>query len=199
MKLSFKRQEKNKKRFSIFSGDDYLFSVSEYTYFKENLFDGMETDNISELKKRCDKAEFMNYALNIMSRHIYTKKSLRDKLKTKGCGDETADEIVNELSDKKILSDDSYKESYIYEAQTYKRTGIRRIKQELYFKGITADDEDFDRELEEENLKELVKSLCEKNLEPKKIISRLVNKGYGISDISGAIKNYINTDIDYYE
>lgn len=199
MKLSFKRQEKNKKRLSIFSGDDYLFSVSEYTYFKENLFDGMETDNISELKKRCDKAEFMNYALNIMSRHIYTKKSLRDKLKTKGCGDETADEIVNELSDKKILSDDSYKESYIYEAQTYKRTGIRRIKQELYFKGITAEDDDFDRELEEENLKELVKNLCEKNLEPKKIISRLVNKGYGISDVSGAIKNYINTDIDYYE
>ena len=199
MKLSFKRQEKNKKRLSIFSGDDYLFSVSEYTYFKENLFDGMETDNISELKKRCDKAEFMNYALNIMSRHIYTKKSLRDKLKTKGCGDETADEIVNELSDKKILSDDSYKESYIYEAQTYKRTGICRIKQELYFKGITAEDDDFDRELEEENLKELVKNLCEKNLEPKKIISRLVNKGYGISDVSGAIKNYINTDIDYYE
>ena len=138
MKLTFKRQEKNKKRFSIFADEEYLFSVSEYTYFKENLYDGMEADNIDELKIRCNTSEFMNYALNILSRHIYTKKSLKEKLLSKGCDEESAGIIIEELTFKKILSDDTYKENFIYESQKYKRNGIRRIKQELYFKGIQA-------------------------------------------------------------
>ena len=36
----------------------------------------MEIPDINALKIRCNTSEFMNYALNIMSRHIYTKKSL---------------------------------------------------------------------------------------------------------------------------
>ena len=126
MKLTFKRQEKNKKRFSIFFDEEYLFSVSEYTYFKENLYDGMETDNIDELKIRCNTSEFMNYALNILSRHIYTKKSLREKLIQKGCDEGSADIIISELEGKKILSDDIYKENFIYESQTYKKNGDRK-------------------------------------------------------------------------
>ena len=199
MKLTFKRQEKNKKRFSIFADEEYLFSVSEYTYFKENLYDGMEADNIDELKIRCNTSEFMNYALNILSRHIYTKKSLKEKLLSKGCDEESAGIIIEELTFKKILSDDTYKENFIYESQKYKRNGIRRIKQELYFKGIQAQDEDFDRELELSNLNELTKSLISSNTDEKKIINKLTNKGYNISDIISAIKTFKNTDIEYYE
>lgn len=199
MKLTFKRQEKNKKRFSIFKDEEYLFSVSEYTYFKENLYDGMETDNIEELKIRCNTSEFMNYALNILSRHIYTKKSLREKLRQKGCDEQSADIIIDELTKKNILSDSVYKENFIYESQKYKRNGIRRIKQELYFKGIKAEDEDFDRTLELQNLQELTKTLVESNTDEKKIINKLTNKGYNISDIISAIKTFKNTDIEYYE
>lgn len=199
MKLIFKRQEKNKKRFSIFSGEEYLFSVSEYTYFKENLYDGMETDNIEALKTRCNISEYTNYALNILSRHIYTKKSLRDKLLFKGCDDKSAEIIINELSEKKILSDDTYKENFIYESQKYKKNGIKRIKQELYFKGIQAEDSDFDLELEKENLESLVESLVSKNTDEKKIINKLSNKGYNISAIYASLKNHKNTEFEYYE
>lgn len=203
MKLTFKRQEKNKKRFSIFNeNEEYLFSVSEYTYFKENLSEETELDGEDELiklKARCDSSEFMNYALNILSRHIYTKKSLKEKLRQKGCGDEVAATIADELTEKKILSDDAYKENYIYEAQTYKKNGMRRTKQELYFKGINSSDEDFDRELELSNLNELAETLVKSGTDEKKIINRLTNKGYNISDIISAIKNFKNTDIEYYE
>jgi len=199
MKLEIKRQEKNKKRFSVYHDGEYLFSVSEYTYFKENLSDGMEADDIDALKIRCNTSEFMNYALNILSRHIYTKKSLREKLIIKGCDIESADIIINELTEKKILSDDAYKESFIYESQKYKKNGIKRIKQELYLKGITANDDDFSKELEEENLHELVGSLILKEADEKKILNRLINKGYIFSQILNEIKNYKNTDIEYYE
>ena len=199
MKLTFKRQEKNKKRFSVFSNEEYLFSVSEYTYFKENLYEDMEVSDIEALKVRCNTSEFMNYALNIMSRHIYTKKSLRDKLILKGCDEKSADIIIKELSEKNILSDDTYKENFIYESQKYKRNGIKRIKQELYLKGITSSDEDYDTKLEEENLKELVKSLISKEKDEKKIINKLINKGYVFSHILNEIKNYKNMEIEYYE
>lgn len=199
MKLEIKRQEKNKKRFSIFHGGEYLFSVSEYTYFKENLSDGMETDDVDALKIRCNTSEFMNYALNIMSRHIYTKKSLKEKLLLKGCDIKSAEIIINELTEKNILSDNTYKENFIYESQKYKKNGIKRIKNELYLKGITAEDEDFDYELEEENLKELVGILILKEKDEKKIINKLINKGYNFSKILNEIKNYKNTDIEYYE
>ena len=199
MKLEIKRQEKNKKRFSIFSDGEYLFSVSEYTYFKENLSDGMEAEDIESLKIRCNTSEFMNYALNIMSRHIYTKKSLREKLLIKGCDEKSAQIIIDELIEKNILSDNAYKENFIYESQKYKKNGIKRIKQELYLKGITAEDDDFDFELEEENLKELLKILIKKEKDEKKIINKLINKGYNFSKILNELKNYKNTDIYDYE
>ena len=116
-----------------------------------------------------------------------------------GYEDETAEIIINELVEKKILSDDVYKENFIYEAQKYKRYGIRRIKQELYFKGIPTTDADFDKELEAENLNELTQSLIKSNTDEKKILNKLTNKGYNISDIISAIKNFKNTDIEYYE
>lgn len=199
MKLTFKRQEKNKKRLSIFCDEEYLFSVSEYTFFKENLSDGMEIDDMDALKKRCNKAEFLNYALNILSRHTYTKKSLKDKLLLKGCDNESADTIICELEEKKILSDDSYKEHFIYEAQKYKKNGIRKIKQELYLKGITTTSEDFDHSLEISNVNDMVKYLISKKTNEKKIISRLMTKGYNMWDIISAIKNNKDTDIEYYE
>lgn len=199
MKLEIKRQEKNKKRFNIFYGGEYLFSVSEYTYFKENLSDGMEVNDINALKIRCNTAEFMNYALNIMSRHIYTKKSLKEKLLIKGCDIDSAEIIIDELTKKNILSDNTYKENFIYESLKYKKNGIKRIKNELYLKGITAQDSDFDYELEEENLKELTKILIEKEKDEKKIINKLITKGYSFSKILNEIKNYKNTDIEYYE
>ena len=47
MKLNFKRQEKNKKRFSVFSDGEYLFSVSEYTFANEGLYDGIEIEDMA--------------------------------------------------------------------------------------------------------------------------------------------------------
>lgn len=197
MKLTFRRQEKNKKRFSVFCGEEYLFSVSEYTFVALCLRDGMETDNIEELKKECEEKEFYNYCLNILSRNSYPKKEIYSKLTKKGCSEETAEKIVEKLCRHKLLDDEEYKKRFINSAQTYKKHGRKRIKQELYYKGIEVNDEDFDREAEKENLKSIVSKMVQRNVETKKIINRMLMRGYNFYDIKEAINNFSECEDEY--
>lgn len=197
MKLTFKRQEKNKKRFSVFFEEEYLFSVSEYTFVALCLRNGMEVENIEELKKECEEKEFYNYCLNILSKNSYSKKTVFDKLIKKGCSEETAEKIINKLCDHKLLDDEEYKKRFIASAQTYKKHGYKRIKQELYYKGIEVSDEDFDKETEIENLKSIVFGMVKRNVETKKIINRLLMRGYNFYDIKKAINNF--SECEEYE
>lgn len=198
MKLNFKRQEKNKKRFNVYSGDEYLFSVSEYTFINENLYDGIEIEDMEAFKKRCVEKEHYNYCLDILSRNSYTIKTVADKLSLRDCPPDTAEKIIKKLCENGYLSDEDYKERYIFSQQTYKKAGHRKIKQELYLKGITVTDEDFDKEEEKKNLKILVEGLIKRNTETKKIINRLLSKGYDFSDIKEAIENFKECEY-YYE
>ncbi len=197
MKLTFKRQEKNKKRFSVFADGEYLFSVSEFTFKSECLYDGIEIEDIEELKKKCAFKEHYNYSLNILSKNSYTKKALKEKLLLRGCDEESIEKILQKLTDNALISDETYKERYIFSAQNYKKSGRKKIKQELYLKGIKANDEDFDIELEKENAKHLVKKLIDSNTDTQKIISKMLSKGYVFSDIKEAIENF--KECEYYE
>ncbi len=199
MKLNFKRQEKNKKRFSVFCNGEYLFSVSEYTFISEGLYEGIEIEDMESFEKRCIAKEHYNYCLNILSKNSYTKKTMEEKLKKRDCPEKTAKKIISKLIENGLISDDDYKERYIFSAQTYKKTGHRKIKQELYLKGITAQDEDFDMELERENAQILVKKLLESKTDTKKIINRLLTKGYSFSHIKEAIENFKECEYNYEE
>ncbi len=197
MKLTFKRQEKNKKRFSVFFEEEYLFSVSEYTFVALCLRDGMEVTDIETLKKECEEKEFYNYCLNILSRNSYATKAIYDKLIKKSCSEEVAQKIVQKLCDHKLLDDEEYKKRYIASAQSYKKQGHKRIKQELYYKGIEVSDEDFDEEAEKENLKDIVSKMVKRNVETKKIINRLLMRGYNFYDIKEAINNFSECEDEY--
>lgn len=199
MKLTFKRQEKNKKRFSVFFGEEYLFSVSEYTFVSEGLSDGMEVSDIENLKTRCEEKEHYNYCLNILSRNSYSTKTMYDKLIKRGCSEDVAQKITDKLCERKILNDEDYKSRFISSAQTYKKHGHRKIKQELYLKGITVNNEDFDMEEEKENLKNIVSGMIKRNVETKKIINRLLMRGYSFSDIKEAINNFSECEFEYEE
>ncbi len=190
MKLNFKRQEKNKKRLSVFSDGEYLFSMSEYTFVNEGLYDGIEVEDMDSFKKRCVEKEHYNYCLDILSKNSYTKKTITEKLLRRDCPEATAEKIVKRLSENGLISDTEYKERYIFSSQTYKKSGHKKIKQELYLKGIEVSDSDFDLEAEKENLKILVQKLIERNTDQKKIINRLLMKGYSFSDIKEAIENF---------
>jgi regulatory protein len=198
MKLKFEYQKKNRRRLSVFCGDEYLFSVSETTFAREDLRNGMETDDIAELKKRCQKSENYGYCLNIIAKKDYTKKEIYDKLVSRECSPAVADELVAELCGQGYIRDGDYKKAFVLSKQEHKKDGFNKIRQGLYRKGIILDAEDYDKEAEIENLRELAKGLLEKEVEPKKIIGRLIRKGYDYCDIRSVLGEYRDMD-GYYE
>ena len=201
MKLRFEYQKKIKNRISVFSGDEYLFSISETTFIRENFKTGMETSNPEELKKSCQKSEAYSYCLNIIGKKDYTKKEIYDKLLKREIDKETAEEIIEELCGNGFINEEYYEEIFVKSKQSYKRDGFNKIRQDLYKRGIKLDSESYDFEAEDENLKLLVKELLDKGIEDRKVISRLAGKGYRISDIIDKIRYYKEFDgeEDYYE
>ncbi len=205
IKLIFKPQVKRKNRFSVFLGDTYLFSVSGYTHRKLVGGEELLVESVEAFQKECVFPEQYDYCLGLLSRRMYSEKEMREKLKLHDCPPAVADEILEKLKENGYLSDETYREQFLYSRQTYKKQGYYKIRQELSGKGISLDAADYDFEAEKQNLKEQVALLLQKQTEPQKIYSRLIRKGYRFSDITDCLKtlssevleeNYDEVDYD---
>ena len=189
IKLTFRPQLKRKNRFSVFLEDTYLFSVSGYTYRKLAGGEELLVESVEAFQKACVFPEQYDYCLGLLSRRMYSEKELSHKLKLHGCPPGIVGEILDKLKENGYLSDEQYREQFVYSRHTYKKHGFYKIKQELMAKGISLDADGYDFEAEKENLKEQVALLVQKQTEPKKIYSRLIRKGYRFSDITDCLKD----------
>ncbi len=192
---------KRKNRFSVFSEDTYLFSVSAYTYRKLAGKEELLVESVEAFQKECVFPEQYDYCLGLLSRRMYSEKELADKLKLHGCPPDISEEILEKLKENGYLSDEVYREQFLYSRRTYKKQGFYKIKRELSGKGISLDASDYDFTAEKENLKEQVALLLAKQTETKKIYSRLLRKGYRFSDISDCLRNLSSEalEVDYEE
>lgn len=188
IKLTFRPQVKRKNRFSVFLGDTYLCSISGYTHRKLVGGEELLVESVEAFRKECVFPEQYDYCLGLLSRRMYSEKELQDKLKLHDCPPDVAEEILAKLKENGYLSDEQYREQFLYSRQTYKKQGFYKIKQELSGKGISLDASDYDFSAEKENLKEQVSLLLKKQTEPKKIYSRLIRKGYRFSDITDCLR-----------
>ncbi len=179
---------KKKNRFSVFLGENYLFSISGYTHRKLVGGEELLVESVEAFQKECVFPEQYDYCLGLLSRRMYSEKELRDKLKLRDCPSEIVEEILVRLKENGYLSDESYREQFLYSRQTYKKQGFYKIRQDLLGKGISLDASDYDFEAEKETLKEQVALLLQKKTETQKIYSRLVRKGYRFSDITDCLK-----------
>lgn len=189
IKLIFKPQVKRKNRFSVFLEDTYLFSISAYTYRKLVGDEEKLVESVEAFQKECVFPEQYDYCLGLLSRRMYSKKELAEKLKLHGCPQNTAEEILTKLEENGYISDENYREQYLYSRTTYKKQGFYKTKQELLKKGISLDVADYDFETERNNLKEQVALLVQKQTDTKKIYGRMMRKGYRFSDISDCLKS----------
>lgn len=165
-----------------------MFSVSSYTHKKLAGADRMMVESIEAFQKECLFPEQYNYCLELLSRKAYTQKELLEKLLRRGAPKELCEEVISRLKDEKLISDRDYREAFVHSRQTYKKQGFHKIRQDLYRKGILLEQSDYDRETELENLSELVRGFLKKQVEPKKILNRLMQKGYRFSEILSAIR-----------
>lgn len=194
-------QKNDNTRFSLFSDDQYVMSVSA-----ENLAPyGYGEFEISEeeleiLKAKEEEGLFFKQALLYVSKALKTSKEVRDYLYKKKVSPELQDEIIEKLLDLKLLDDERYLEMYLEEKFNYSTDGSIKIKHKLYQKGFLSKDVDPHlpkyRDLEMSNLKKLVsdRKKSRKNEDKQKLIRYLMSKGYEYSMISEVVK-----EEEYYE
>ncbi|MBQ7792220.1 MAG: regulatory protein RecX, partial [Clostridia bacterium] len=140
-----------------------------------------------------------NYCLDLLSRRGYSSRELKDKLINRGVSEEMAVAILSRLKEQKLISDEAFQESFVRSRQTYHKQGFYKIRQELARKGISLSREDYDHDAELANLKELVGKLLTKNVEHKKIMQRMLNKGFRYGDIVSVLKEQSSQEEVYEE
>lgn len=141
-------------------------------------------------------------ALRLLEFRAHSERELTDKLQRAGAKDNDIEEVLEFCRNYGFVDDRSFAVKKARDLKNLKRYGIRRIKSELYSKGIAAEYiEEAVAELDdnEEMLIPLVEKKLGGNFEKKnvdKCIRYFIYRGYSFSDIKNCIDEL---KIDYEE
>lgn len=148
-------------------------------------------------KKELTFDEAKDKALRLLEFRSHSERELSDKLKRAGAKEEDIDEILEFCRNYGFLDDRKYAIAKAKDLKNLKKYGKRRIKSELYSKGIDAEYVEeavsyLDEDEEEDMLLPLVEKRLKGDFEKKNIdkcIRYFMYRGYGFSDIKNCIDN----------
>lgn len=197
MKLSIKEGKGNK--IHIYVDEEYRATVDSDYWYSEKYRNYKEI-NEEELTELFDAVSFRrayNKGLDLLSRRPHGTKELIKKLCEKGHGKEPAEKACDRLLELGLLNDEEFARLLANELYERKGYGIKRINQELIFRGI-------DREIAENTIESLdidtqtriilvikKKYINKINDEKgrKRAIDGLMRLGYSYSDIKSALNS----------
>lgn len=165
-----------------------MFSISRYTYRRLGTPEEIAVDSVEEFQRECIFPEQYGYCLDLLSRRGYSSRELQNKLADRGVPDAVIEEIINRLTEEKLICDEEFTKDFVRSRQLYHKQGYYKIRQDLLKKGISLSRDEYNEEAEREVLKELVKKLSDTQTEPKKIISRLMRKGFRYGEIAACLR-----------
>ena len=204
MKLSIKEGKANK--IHIYVDDEYRATVDSDYWYSEKYRNYKEI-NDEELTELLDAVSFRrayNKGLDLLSRRPHGTKELIKKLCEKGHEKESAEKACDRLLELGLLNDEEFARILANELYERKGYGVKRIKQELAFRGI-------DREIAENAIESLdidtqtriilvieKKYISKINDEKgrKRAIDGLLRLGYSYSDIKSALNSIEEFDED---
>ena len=197
MKLSIKEGKANK--IHIYVDEEYRATVDSDYWYSEKYRNYKEI-NDEELTELLDAVSFRrayNKGLDFLSRRPFGTKELIKKLCEKGHEKEAAQKACERLIELGLLNDEEFAGILANELYERKGYGVKRIKQELAFRGI-------DREIAENAIESLdidtqtriilvieKKYISKINDEKgrKRAIDGLLRLGYSYSDIKSALNS----------
>lgn len=197
MKLSIKEGKANK--IHIYVDEEYRATVDSDYWYSEKYRNYKEI-NEEELTELLDAVSFRrayNKGLDYLSRRPYGTKELIKKLCEKGYEKESAEKACDRLLELGLLNDEDFAKILANELYERKGYGIKRIKQELIFRGI-------DREIAENTVESLdidtqsriilvIKKKYINKLDDekgrKRAIDGLLRLGYSYADIKSALNS----------
>lgn len=208
MKLTVKEGKANK--IHIYVDEEYRATVDSDYWYSEK-YRNLKEINEEELTELLDSVSFRrayNKGLDFLSRRPFGTKELIKKLCEKGHEKEASQKACERLIELGLLNDEEYARILANDLLERKSYSIKRIKQELAFRGIdreivenTVDSLDNDPQ---KSIIMLVKKKYINKLNDekgkKRTVDALLRLGYSYSDIKNALNTISEFDgEDFYE
>lgn len=197
MKLSIKEGKANK--IHIYVDDEYRATVDSDYWYSEKYRNYKEI-NEEELTELLDAVSFRrayNKGLDLLSRRPHGTKELVKKLCEKGHEKESAEKACDRLLELGLLNDEEFARMLANELYERKGYGIKRIKQELVFRGIEREiAENAIESLDIDTQTRIILVIKKKYLNKindekgiKRAVDGLMRLGYSYSDIKNALNS----------
>ncbi len=204
MKITYKKGKGDKIHVSV--DGEYSFTVDETFFYSLNLKENTEltADELKDITLKAGERRAYNYAVSLLSRREHTVKEIEDKLKRKGYG-QFSEKTAERLMSEGYLSDERFAKLYVRELVNLKGYGRRRIRDELYRRGVSreiAEEVLHDTEFSDNRLKDLVEKKYLRYLDNEKGVQKTVNAllrlGYSYGEIRDVLRE-IADENDMYE
>ena len=208
MILSVKQGNANK--IHIYVDDEYRATVDSDYWYSEK-YRNLKEINEEELTELLDAVSFRrayNKGLDFLSRRPYGTKELIKKLCEKGHEKEASEKACERLNELGLLNDEEFARILANELLERKNYSIKRIKQELIFKGIDREIVENTVDLLDNDTKNRIILVIKKkyinklNDEKgrKRAIDGLMRLGYSYSDIKSALNSISDfCEEEYYD
>lgn len=195
MKITdIKQQIKRKDRYSIFIDGKYGFALSESGLLSSGLKIGRELtgQELEELKSFSSQDKGLYRVLELLARRPRSEGEIKDYLKKKGYSEEEREKILNTLSAKAYINDESFATAWVESRRLLKPTSKRKLRLELRQKKIS--DEVISKVMEDDTAdeKEIIKELIAKKSQQsrykdrQKLMQFLARQGFNYPDIKAA-------------
>jgi len=138
---AIKQQQKRADRFSIFVDNKFAFSLSESGLLESKLTLGKELDNqeLSELKQAAVADKIYGKVLYYLSFRPRSQWEISTYLAKNNTPTPLAEKILNKLSKKSLIDDESFAKSWIENRSLLKPISTRRLIYELRSKHIDSE------------------------------------------------------------
>ena len=208
MKLTVKEGKANK--IHIYVDEEYRATVDSDYWYSEKYRNYKEI-NEEELTELLDSVSFRrayNKGLDLLSRRPYGVKELIKKLCEKGHEKDASQKACERLLELGLLNDEEYARILSDDLINRKNYGVKRVKQELAFRGISREIientiDSLDNNAENRIILVIKKKYINKLNDEKgrkRAIDGLMRFGFSYSDIKSALKQVSEfTEEEYYD
>ena len=191
----------------LYIDGEEAMKLDTVTLEMNRITEGTELDDeeLHELVRKSEKRRAEEKALYLLEYRARSKKELVTRLKEE-LSPEAAEEAAGRMEDLGLVDDRAFAESYARQLFTVKKYGARRVRQEMYLKGI-------DREIVDEVVDEYGGDFSEKILDiisrkypayardekaRRRAIAALQRMGYSFDEIREATRNIATGEEELY-
>ena len=206
MKLTIK--EGNAKKIHIYIDEEYRATVDSDYWYSEKFrnYKEINEEELTELLNAVSFRRAYNKGLDFLSRRPFGIKELVKKLCEKGHEKEYAEKACERLLELGLLNDEEYARILANDLLERKNYSIKRIKQELGFRGISRDIiENTVDLLDNDPVPRIIILVKKKYINKindekgkKRTVDALMRLGYSYSDIKTALNSISDFDEDEY-